>query len=293
MDRYTHAVMALVMISCGPGDDDPSHTGPDDGATQEAASPRPDLGTALAYARQVQLPEPLSFIAFDEDDAVFRAADAPSFTERVRASVTSSDGERSYWLDLTVQHQADPLGFQAAGGMGGTGGLWDLAAELRETLGDLPVDPFAGALPDSIGVVRIGEDWWTLSSGTWSGPKRADYVTFLDRASPARKVSSTLQSLLWTPATEPEGREEVEGYVVDRYRFIDDQNRMQAFWNDLALSAGEYLPRGSDGELHVWMHESGLVVRAELRAEDAQGRVFEGRLELGGFGRPVEITPPI
>lgn len=233
------------------------------------------------------------FVDFRRPDAVFEATGAASFAETVEASVTDSAGERAYWLKLRIEHQATPLGYHAAGDVGGTGGIWGMVAELEKTLGDVPVDIRGGMVPDSIDVIRLGDDFWTYGAGGWSGPRASDYVMVLGRTTPVRSLSSALQSIIWSPGVTPSAHEDVGGRMVARYRFVDDRGRMTAAWNAIAAELpSEPLPRDAKGTLDLWLHESGLLVRARLYAEDARGRVFTVAFDVGGFDEPVDIAPP-
>lgn len=291
-------LLLLLQPACGPGDDGgPVEAG--DGTAAEKASPPPaaapvDLAAALAYAREIELPEAPAILDFHRDDAVFEATGTESFLEVVGASVFHAAGDSVYWLDLAIHHRAEPIAFHARGVVGGTGGIWGVAAQLKEAIGDLPIDIAAAAgFPDRFEVVRLGEEYWTRSHDDWSGPRTSGELTYLGYDTPVSRLSTAFQWVLWTPGVTPDGHEDANGVPVSRYRFVDDAQQLSAFWNALSGDLpSEPLPGGAEGELDLWIHDTGLVVRGRLRAEDGQGRRFSGTLDLRDFDAPVEIRRP-
>jgi len=230
---------------------------------------------------------------FRQPDAVFSATGAGTYVETVKARVFEASGDSAFWLDLNIEHQSEPIGFHARGSVGGTGGVWGVAAELKKMAADLPIDVAAAAgLPERIEVVRLGDEYWTRSS-EWSGPKAVDYVMYLNREGPAQRVSTAFGWVLWTPGVTPEEPVTVAGLEVAHYRLVDDRNRLAALWNAMAVELpNEPMPSDAKGEMDVWLMDNGLVVRARLRATDSLGRVFTGELELGEFGHVVEVRAP-
>lgn len=270
----------------------------DEGPTA-AESADDDLESALAAARGVEIPETEVRPEFERVETIHDLLRAPGFVETVEATAHQRSGA-TYALDMRIEHRADGPSYRMRATVEQTGGQTD---QLRQMLEMSPYSRMSLGMTLRTGgefeQIRIGERYWERVVGEeWLRATDLPELRAFGSEPPVATLSKTVDSPnVVKNLRDPIGEEEIEGLPTTHYRF-EGILMFRPLWNGLSLPGAPWPPpetpakEAGPGIVDVWLTDSGVVVRAELRLETEQGDLYEATLELTEFGEQPEIQPP-
>lgn len=314
--RLASIFLASLLVSvsgCGGDAERPIESGESNSLVDSADSSRADgakrgrtdsdraddLQSALAAAREVEVPDVEVRREFGRVETIHELLGAAGFVETVQARARQRSGA-TYSLDMRIVHRPVEPSYRMTAAIEQTGGQTE---QLRQIVEMTPYGRMNLVTAVRVGgefeQIRVGERYWERMAGEeWLAATELPEMRSFGSEPPVASLSKAVDgSNVLKYLDAPIGKEEIQGLGTTHHR-LEGILLFRPLWNGLAMPGAPRPPpetpavEAGPGVADIWITEAGIVVRAELRLENEHEDVYEATLELTDFGEQPEIQPP-
>lgn len=269
------------------------------GADAGTSDPVEDVGSALAAARDVEIPEAEVRPEFERIETLYELLETRGFVETVEATARQRSGA-TYRLNMRLEHRAQEPAYHMTATVERTGGQADELRRLiemtRYSRSNLGMVLRAGGEFEQI---RIGDRYWERASDeAWLSATDLPELRAFGSEPPMATLSKAVDGPnVVKNLRDPIGEADIAGRAVTHHR-LEGILMFRPLWDGLGLPGAPRPPsetpatEAGPGVSDIWVTDEGLVVRAELRLQTDRGDLYEATLELTDFGEQPEIQPP-